>query len=1260
MSGWSQQGTAKVANPRRPNRRRRWLLLLLPGVLLAGGWLYRFYTSDEQVRRMAERALEQITNGEVRVEAARFNLLGPIHLDNVQLACSAEGPSSFGDGALFSAARLSVDHRPWSLLLGRLGVTEVRVYQSRFNVVRDLATGRFNWQEVFRAPKGRSPSRRAPRIRLMDAEFVLAACNGTSPSEPTRLGLDVDIVPLPPGLGRQAYRVDWRQRWPAAHLRGVLELNWADASLLCREGGLPAVDLQQLELFLPQTLLAQLEALDVGGQFRVEELAFGGPGPPRVRVALDGVRVSWSHDPASRRDPGKRLYALRRLAGRVFLDGDRAWVNGSGLMGSDAVEVAAELSGCLGPLAEMQVQATLSSPRLEVPVPAQQEGGECVCPATGVPLTEVQAELTYQAGQLAGQLQACYKGAPCRVEGRLSNWAAGLAEASWDLALTARGMPLPQRSVPAERALIDRHHTLKYFFVDFDPHGPVDLELSLHRPAGGTGPIEFGGRMTAHGLQACYKYFPYPFAEVGGTVEFAAEGIFLRDVRGRHGKGYVVFNGWLPAAQDWVQLDLYVRGSDVALDEWLHQALGGRWKNLWEHFDPGGRADAVVWVRRGRGKPGEPKDMEIQVAAELKDATACFKGFKYPVEGLQGQLTIDADRLVLHGLQGRQGPARVRMDGWAEVQGQPDDPLELHLQADHVELNEMLAGALPPGPRKLFTRLAPQGRLEVQGTLRRGADQPNLTYDLLARVQDASLWVEELDDRVDQVAAEFRFRPHEVLLREIVARQEETVYGLTGRVDLETPAESEFVLTCRALSLEPRLRSILPETLQSWWDRFEPAGRMNLLARLSGADTAEAPLVVHSVSADLARCSLRFDKFPLPLEQVVGSIRWAPGRLELLGVQGRANPGRLMLQGWIDLCPDGPIGEFTLQASRMEFNEALRQAVPWRIRRRWNDVRPSGQFDLQLSKLRFAPDPGGDDPGRLAWEFAGTATLRDVAMELGLSARHFHGTVTAMGTARGGGEQWALTNGTIEARQVVLAGHNLRDVRCPLKASARQIDLDPVAGKIYGGELLGRLQTRFESRRVAHDARLAVRGMALGPALNANRPADRQPLHAEGLVDAQLAIRVDGIAAEPTTASGRVHLREAQVLKLPLVLAISRLLNRSSPDLNAFHEASCRFYLQGNDLRLDNIDLRGSVLSMRGSGRMFMPSRELDLTLVTGSPHPLPEVPVLTEMIEGASRELILVRITGPLDEPVLSAQPVQAFDAAVRTLAQGGLLPER
>ena len=83
--------TGNPALERRGARRRRWWPWLLLLVLIAGGWgLYSHYTSDEQIRLLAERTLSGLSTGDVRVESASFSLFGPIHLDGVGLSCNLE------------------------------------------------------------------------------------------------------------------------------------------------------------------------------------------------------------------------------------------------------------------------------------------------------------------------------------------------------------------------------------------------------------------------------------------------------------------------------------------------------------------------------------------------------------------------------------------------------------------------------------------------------------------------------------------------------------------------------------------------------------------------------------------------------------------------------------------------------------------------------------------------------------------------------------------------------------------------------------------------------------------------------------------------------------------------------------------------------------------------------------------------------------------------------------------------------------------
>ncbi|MGB9625341.1 MAG: hypothetical protein ACPMAQ_10815, partial [Phycisphaerae bacterium] len=60
--------------------------------------------------------------------------------------------------------------------------------------------------------------------------------------------------------------------------------------------------------------------------------------------------------------------------------------------------------------------------------------------------------------------------------------------------------------------------------------------------------------------------------------------------------------------------------------------------------------------------------------------------------------------------------------------------------------------------------------------------------------------------------------------------------------------------------------------------------------------------------------------------------------------------------------------------------------------------------------------------------------------------------------------------------------------------------------------------------------------------------------------------------------------------------------------------------------------------------------------LLAGSPRRLPPLGVLTELAEGAARELMEVRVRGSLYEPKIEVQPLQSLRRAME--AMGDLRP--
>src|SRR5207237_1088710 len=135
------------------------------------------------------------------------------------------------------------------------------------------------------------------------------------------------------------------------------------------------------------------------------------------------------------------------------------------------------------------------------------------------------------------------------------------------------------------------------------------------------------------------------------------------------------------------------------------------------------------------------------------------------------------------------------------------------------------------------------------------------------------------------------------------------------------------------------------------------------------------------------------------------------------------------------------------------------------------------------------------------------------------------------------------------------------------------------------------------------------------------------PASARGLIDGKLVVRGRSGPGAYREGSGEVFVRHAEVWRLPLVFLIFEVLNLA-PDENVFHDGRLRFYLSGNTLTFQQIDLQGRALSFVGNGTMNTNDRQLDILLLARSPVRI-RLPVVTDVLELFAREIMEVRVRG-------------------------------
>lgn len=187
--------------------------------------------------------------------------------------------------------------------------------------------------------------------------------------------------------------------------------------------------------------------------------------------------------------------------------------------------------------------------------------------------------------------------------------------------------------------------------------------------------------------------------------------------------------------------------------------LPGAVRSVFRKYRPEGLVnfELELWGEAGLAARGarEPAPADEQVApgatvvhyrgaVEPLGAACCYTGFPYAVEDAYGVLRFsDAGGIVLEGLHGRHGTARIRADGRV-VDSKTWTGFELLFRGENVALDADLYAALPPVYQRLWEDAAPVGLCDVQvavgrehGTETGGARPTEVRVD--ARLLSASV-----------------------------------------------------------------------------------------------------------------------------------------------------------------------------------------------------------------------------------------------------------------------------------------------------------------------------------------------------------------------------------------------------------------------------------------------------------------------------------------------------------------------------------------
>lgn len=1193
------QGRSRQA---RRLRRRQFLLgsaLLFTITVLAS---YHSLTRPARLIRFAERFLSTFTCGRVRIENASFSIFEGIRL---QGAAILRGPSwaeglaqNLPESPVLEFESLALRHDVLALLTGRLEVAEIVARGARLTLISDPASGRTNLSDLFRHQGRRE---KPDPARLSSARWPRV----DMPNAEFSFHRVVN--------GQIAYmkeaRIDlWAtQRRSAAPFYQII---WRD-----RTG-----------------------ANDNG------------------RAKLDVTNGTLEFEPDSQPPWLPLEFAIAAL--RITNQDIQRWINLLGIEGDFRVEDLAigSTAGQLG----ARVRIVLRNAGLSVPLHSEEETlprqERILC------LDHVQGVLDVTAVQIRAEFQGSLRGRQCRttlVVNAIPKDVRRISEAGWDLRIECDDFTLLRTDPelhPAEARAISLWPVIKRFYDDFQPQGRVKLTCQVSKQAGNEARPELvGARFEAVGCAGRYYAFPYPLQDISGMVEFNSRGGFeFKNLIGRHGNTHVTINGYSKGYSGAAEVNYEIVARNTLLDQDLYWALPGEYRESWDLFQLSGAADVITRITRPEGPPGTYSKISVTVEGELLDGRACYRVFPYAIEKLTGRFII-GDGLRLENIRGEQGTATVEIKGSTGRGPGGQVQTDWEISARQVPLDEKLIAAMPGRVALALEQLHLKGQADFSGRVFRTAEMEAASFKFEADLLDSALSYEEMPYELEECSAQVTIEPDRVRVRQFK--------GLHGPATVEGGADVDFGqeqtrfaldIAGRDVELDDALFKALPEVFGQTCRRLHPTGSVDLRVDYRRAESA--PPVFKTIVTAKGN-QVRYDVLPLPLSDVTGAMVITDREVEFIDIRARHEDAVVQLGGHMAYDADRTAADLRLSATNMGCSAALRDALPSALKNLWAETNPAGRFDMQIESLLLERG-SGSEPTR--WSAAGQLSAAPMSFDVGLHMRDARGPVTFQCSSGGAGAgiicegQLSLESTRLEnAKVAALTGRFVYDQIAGLLA------LGNLRAGLHGGWATGGATIQFGDGRPIYDAVCTLRGMQLQSVLaSLQASSDAPPAELRGLLDATLALAGRLGDERDHSGWGRLHIRDAQIYKLPLVFAILNVAQLDVPEHGAFQECQFDFALSGEEMRLKDIHLDGPAVALVGSGSISTRTQELELDLLMSTPREALKIPGLTPLLEGAARELVEMRVSGPLANPEITTRPLRGFQRLTRLLLGPGGRP--
>lgn len=648
-----------------------------------------------------------------------------------------------------------------------------------------------------------------------------------------------------------------------------------------------------------------------------------------------------------------------------------------------------------------------------------------------------------------------------------------------------------------------------------------------------------------------YEKFRYPATEVTGVVKkvMASDGTdeFRIQLQGKAADRRVELTGRIAGDGPDPLIDLKISGTDFPIDDRLFAALPPKYAAVMAKLRATARGDFTVDIRQ----PLNVNRCENTFAVRVFGGSLCYSHFPYPLSRVTGHVLVrvtatDADRPLLPGM-----------------------PLAPEVDTDRVELRE-------------FEAAHAEGRLWITGD----SEPVSGTRDrrLRLRIQgdrcpiDADLKAAFVEMKLDDGLTTFRPRGHLTFGADLEVMDRHTPETPVAAV---SPADQQYTAVAAALPGEPP---------------FDAAADLKLTLNFKGPSITPA-------------------FFAYPLDDLAGILRYDAGKLDLARISARHGDAHFALDAAeVRFADDDAVwanlGGLTVRP--LVLDTEFVSALPHGLRSGLKELNLRGAMALLVKHLVVWVPPGGrgtvvargqapEATGPSAADpvvyWNAELKLAGAAADVGLEWYDIHGAVASVGRYDGThlgavvGNAW-IDSATVAKHPVTAAKVSYRiraqepDPAVPGGFAPPIVEFPDLTARAYHGTVGGEARVTL-CDPVRYRVWLTASGVRLDEL--AERLHVGSGAELRGLAQGKLLVenRADPRTGQLTrVGAGQVDVPNGRLYNLPVLLPLLKLLKLQAPDQTAFEEAHAVFELAGERVRVSQLDLVGTAVSLGGSGEL--------------------------------------------------------------------------